>query len=74
MKTLTKIGGAVLGLGILSAAAYGAVTVTTPPGANAGCRCPLIYAPVTCSNGKTYSNQCVADCHHAKGCVPSGGF
>ena len=37
-----------------------------------GCICPLIYAPVTCDHGKTYPNQCVADCHHAKNCVPSG--
>jgi hypothetical protein len=36
------------------------------------CRCPLIYAPVTCDHGQTYPNQCVADCHHAKNCVPSG--
>jgi len=36
--------------------------------------CPLIYAPVTCSNGKTYSNQCFADKAHATGCVPSGGI
>ena len=37
-----------------------------------GCRCPLIYAPVTCDHGKTYPNPCVADCHNAKNCVPSG--
>jgi hypothetical protein len=37
------------------------------------CRCPLIYAPVVCDNGRTYPNQCVANCHHAKGCVPTGG-
>ena len=37
-----------------------------------GCRCPLIYAPVTCDHDKTYPNQCEADCHHAKNCVPSG--
>ena len=37
-----------------------------------GCRCPLIYAPVTCDHNKTYPNPCVADCHHAKNCVPSG--
>jgi len=37
-----------------------------------GCICPLIYAPVTCDHNKTYPNQCVADCHHAKNCVPSG--
>lgn len=38
----------------------------------ASCRCPLIYAPVTCDHGRTYSNQCVADCHNARNCVPSG--
>lgn len=34
------------------------------------CICPMVYAPVKCSNGKTYSNLCVANCHHATGCVP----
>jgi len=37
-----------------------------------GCRCPLIYAPVTCDHNRTYPNQCVADCHNAKNCVPGG--
>ena len=36
------------------------------------CRCPLIYAPVVCDHGKTYPNLCVANCHHAKNCVPTG--
>ena len=35
-------------------------------------RCPLIYAPVICDHGKIYPNQCVADQHHAKNCVPYG--
>jgi hypothetical protein len=35
-------------------------------------RCPLIYAPVQCDHGKVYPNQCVADQHHAKNCVPIG--
>jgi hypothetical protein len=35
-------------------------------------RCPAIYAPVVCDNGKTYPNQCEADRHHAKNCVPLG--
>ena len=35
-------------------------------------RCPLIYGPVICDNGKTYPNMCVADQHHAKNCVPTG--
>lgn len=39
----------------------------------AGCICPQIYAPVQCDNGKTYPNQCVANCHHAHNCVPVGG-
>jgi len=38
------------------------------------CRCPLIYAPVQCDHGKIYSNQCLADCQHAKNCVPIGAF
>ena len=53
------------------AIAAGAAAVFTEVHA-AACRCPLIYAPVQCDNGKTYPNQCVADCHHAKNCVPTG--
>jgi hypothetical protein len=34
--------------------------------------CPQIYAPVICSNGKVYPNQCYADKAHAKNCVPYG--
>ena len=34
--------------------------------------CPLIYAPVTCNNGVTYSNQCFANAACAKGCQPAG--
>jgi hypothetical protein len=30
--------------------------------------CPFIYEPVTCNNGVTYSNQCIADADCAKGC------
>lgn len=43
------------------------------PEAQAGaCRCPLIYAPVVCDHGRTYPNQCVADCKNARNCVPAG--
>ena len=57
------------------AAAIGLGSFAFVTDAQAGpCRCPLIYAPVVCDNGKTYSNQCVADCHHAKNCVPAGIF
>ena len=34
--------------------------------------CPKIYAPVICDNGKVYVNQCYADRHNAKNCVPTG--
>lgn len=34
--------------------------------------CPQIYAPVICSNGKVYPNQCYADRAHARDCVPYG--
>ena len=51
--------------------ALGVVALYTPAQA-APCRCPLIYAPVICDHGKTYPNQCVADCHNAKNCVPTG--
>jgi hypothetical protein len=33
--------------------------------------CPFIYAPVTCNNGVTYSNQCVADAASGGGCHPA---
>ncbi len=41
-------------------------------GKGGGGRCPLIYAPVICDNGKVYPNQCYADRAHAKNCVPTG--
>ena len=62
-------------IGVLAAvfAAVALVSVATPSvQAAGGCRCPLIYAPVICDNGKVYPNLCVAECHHAKNCVPYG--
>ncbi|MEK6800002.1 MAG: hypothetical protein AABZ12_13635 [Planctomycetota bacterium] len=32
--------------------------------------CPAIWAPVICDGGKVYPNQCEADRHKAKNCVP----
>lgn len=54
--------------------AAGAVTVATISVAMTGpsAKCPLIYAPVICDGGKVYSNQCIADQHHARNCVPYG--
>ena len=34
------------------------------------CGCPTFYDPVTCSDGHTYPNQCVATCAGATGCFP----
>ena len=59
----------------LAFAALSIGLVSLVPAAHAvggGCICPMIYAPVKCSNGKTYSNGCVASCAHATGCVPVG--
>jgi hypothetical protein len=41
----------------------------TPP----VCECYPIDAPVICSNGVTYLNQCVANCAGATDCVRTGG-
>ena len=54
----------------LSIASVILVAVTATPVEAGGCKCPLVYAPVLCSNGKTYPNLCVAQCHHSSGCVP----
>lgn len=37
------------------------------------CDCYPIEAPVICSNGITYLNQCVATCAGASDCVPTDG-
>ncbi len=56
---------------VFAALALGSVSLFTEARAG-GCVCPMIYAPVKCSNGKTYSNGCLASCAHATGCVPVG--
>lgn len=69
MKTTTKIRLFLLSLALtggLSGAAYADRCVPNPDAI-----CPLIYAPVTCNNGVTYSNQCFADADCAKGCRPA---
>lgn len=64
VMVLTLVVGLVGALALLSATPAFAV--------GGGCICPMIYAPVLCSNGRTYSNACVASCAHATGCVPIG--
>ncbi len=62
-RTFMKL--AVLGVAALAAVSI-SVALAGPP------VCPKIYAPVICDNGKIYPNQCEADRHHAKNCVPYG--
>ncbi len=62
-RTITAI--VLLGLAALAVASF-PVAQAGPP------VCPQIYAPVICDGGKIYPNQCEADRHHAKNCVPYG--
>jgi hypothetical protein len=69
MKNITKTRLFLLSLvltGALSGVSYADRCVPDP-----NAICPLIYAPVTCNNGVTYSNQCFADADCAKGCRPA---
>jgi hypothetical protein len=59
---------------LLLAVAFGVASVLVTPVEAARCVCPKIYAPVVCDKGKVYPNQCVADCRHAKNCVPTGSI
>jgi hypothetical protein len=60
---------------VFALAATAAITlisaISTPAEAGA-CRCPLLYGPVICDNGKTYPNPCYAECRGGKNCVPTG--
>jgi len=67
----------VLIVAVASAVGIGAWTLlasSSTPAEAGPCVCPKVYAPVVCDNGKTYPNQCVADCRHAKNCEPTGGI
>jgi len=64
---------ALAGILAVTFAAMTLVSETASPTMAGPCRCPLLYAPVLCDNGRVYSNQCFATCAHAKNCVPTGG-
>jgi hypothetical protein len=59
------------GLALAGIFAFGAAALVTEAVA-AKCSCGISYAPVRCSDGKTYQNQCYATCAGATGCVPIG--
>jgi hypothetical protein len=63
-----------IAIGAFVAAVFllGTAALFVPAEAAPSCLCPDIYAPVRCSNGKTYPNLCVATCQRAKNCVPTG--
>lgn len=73
MRKLQLLGSLLIAVSMVLAVVLGAIALSTEVQA-ARCLCPLIYAPVACDHGKTYPNQCVANCHNAKNCVPTGGF
>jgi hypothetical protein len=62
-----------MGMILLGVVAIVLTATSTPAEAAGPCRCPLVYAPVVCDRGKVYPNPCVAGCHNAKNCVPTGG-
>jgi len=73
---LRKLGRGAFAAATVGVCLFGLSAMT--PGAQAtqqkvNAKCPLIYAPVKCDNGKTYTNQCFANAAHATGCVPIGG-
>jgi len=67
-----RVSVAILGAALLAVVVLGAVSMFTDAEARGPCRCPKVYAPVECDNGKVYPNQCVADCRNGRNCVPVG--
>ena len=69
MKKSTLVRGLFLALALTGATEAASWADRCVPDPNA--ICPLIFAPVTCNDGVTYSNQCFADAACAKGCHPA---
>jgi len=69
MKKSTLVRGLFLALALTGATEAVSWADRCVPDPNA--ICPLIFAPVTCNDGVTYSNQCFADAACAKGCHPA---
>ncbi len=61
----------------IAAVAFAADAFAKGGGPLGGCprdiECPMVYDPVTCSNGITYSNACMAFRDCATGCTGGGG-
>lgn len=69
MSRLVK---SIVACGVAAVFVFGVSALLAETWAKGPCRCPLLWAPVKCSNGKTYANPCEAECHNAKDCVPIG--
>ncbi len=63
-------------LAVITAACFAADAFAIGGGPLGGCprdiQCPMVYDPVTCDNGVTYSNACVAFAACATGCSEGG--
>jgi hypothetical protein len=69
------IAAAVISLSVLAAAAgsLALMTVTATPVEAKPCRiCPLYCIGVTCDDGRTYCNSCLAACAGAHNCTTTG--
>jgi hypothetical protein len=64
-KRIRKMALLVAVVGLTGTASYATKCVPDPNPI-----CFQIYAPVRCSNGQTYTNQCYADADCATGCHP----
>lgn len=69
MKSTTMLRAFVLGLALTGS--MGAVSQAAQCVPDPNAICPLIYDPVTCNDGVTYSNSCFAAANCAKGCRPA---
>jgi len=73
MKRFLTAASLIVAVFAIVVATVGALDLGAAPAVAApACRCPLIVDQVICSNGKTYINQCFANCAHAKDCVRIG--
>lgn len=73
MRKLIAAG--VISLSVLAAVLGGAALLTataTPVEAKPCNRCPLYCIGVTCDDGNTYCNSCLAACAGAHNCVTTG--
>jgi len=70
MKRFLAVAVLMLSVFALAVTFLGTMAVTSTDAYAAPCRCPLVYSPVLCPNGKTYSNLCLAKCNHQTNCTP----